>query len=127
MMTREEKNEKQRAYRLRTGNIYTKQYEKTIKGFVMRMYRNMKSRVSGVQKQKAHLYHGKDLLDKDSFYQLALGSPVFYELFGKYRDSNFDRKLAPTPDRIDSSIGYVSDNIQFVTHSVNSSRGALNK
>jgi len=44
-MTREEKNEKQRRLRDANGNYYTKKYEKTPKGFLMRLYRNMKSRI----------------------------------------------------------------------------------
>lgn len=33
----------------------------------MRVYRNMKSRVEGIQKLKSHLYEGKEILDKQSF------------------------------------------------------------
>jgi hypothetical protein len=47
-----------RDYRKRTRNRSTRTYEKTPKGFLMRTYRNMQSRVSGVQWRKAHLYAG---------------------------------------------------------------------
>jgi hypothetical protein len=33
-----------------------KKYEKTPKGYLMRTYRNMKSRVLGIQHKKAHIY-----------------------------------------------------------------------
>ena len=39
-------------------------YEKTPKGFLMRLYRNMKSRVKGVQQAKHHLYEHCELLRK---------------------------------------------------------------
>jgi hypothetical protein len=66
-----DKNEKQRLYREKTNNSISKKYEKTPNGFLMRMYRNMKSRVSGVQIQKFHLYEGKELLGKEDFYAWA--------------------------------------------------------
>ena len=90
----------------------------------MRMYRNMKSRVEGVQWRKAHLYEGLELMPKKEFYELALNDPYFNDLFEEYENSGYDRKLAPTPDRVDSGRGYTSDNIDFVTHSVNSRNGA---
>lgn len=104
------------------GNRDTKTYEKTVNGFLMRMYRNMKSRIIGVQSKKAHLYQGKELMDKELFYEFAKYSPMFRTLFYQYEGSGYAQKLAPTPDRIDSAKGYTMDNIQWVTHSVNSSR-----
>lgn len=62
------RNKHQREKRKREGNIITRRYEKTPKGFLMRGYRNMQSRVTGVQKKKAHLYLGKELLPRDEFY-----------------------------------------------------------
>lgn len=126
-MTKEERLTWQREYRKNTSNSHTKAYEKTMNGYLMRMYRNMKSRVSGVQTSKAHLYVGKELLDKTLFYEFAKHSPMFLTLFYSYESQGYNQKLAPTPDRIDSSKGYSFDNIQWVTHSVNSSRGALAK
>jgi hypothetical protein len=41
----------------------------------------------------------------------------------KYEKSNFERKLAPSVDRIDPSKGYIINNIEFITMSENSSRG----
>lgn len=122
-----DKLEKQRAYRKATKNASTNKYEKTIKGFLMRKYRNMLSRVSGVQSEKAHLYKGKSILNKDDFYSWAKSSFTFIELWNKYVDSCYDRKLCPTVDRIDSSLGYDIENMEWVTHSENSRRGSLNR
>jgi hypothetical protein len=104
-----------------------KAYEKTQNGFLMRMYRNMKSRIAGINKPKAHLYKGKELFDKETFYEWANCSPMFMVLFRQYTESGYLRKNAPTVDRIDSSKGYFLGNIEWVTHSVNSSRGAKSK
>lgn len=52
-------NLKQRKYRQKTSNLSTKVYEKTLKGYIVRTYRNTTSRVRGILKKKAHLYEGK--------------------------------------------------------------------
>jgi hypothetical protein len=118
-----DRNAWQREYRKANNNIHTKLYEKTPKGFLMRLYRNMKSRVTGVQKQKFHLYKGKVLFDRDDFYTWALTQPKFHELFEAYEASNYERKLAPSVDRVDSSKGYTFDNVEWVTMLENSIRG----
>jgi hypothetical protein len=126
-MDKETKNRLQRERRQRTNNSVTKKYEKTINGFLMRLYRNMKSRIGGVQKQKYHLYEGKELLSRDEFYEWAKSNATFLKLFHEYKNNDFNRKLAPSVDRIDSSKGYEISNMEFVTHSENSRRGSLNK
>lgn len=93
----------------------------------MRAYRNMKSRVEGVQKLKHHLYNGKTLLGKEDFLDWAVDHPTFKVLFTAWEASDYDRKLTPSVDRIDSSQGYELGNMEWVTHSENSSRGAKNK
>lgn len=102
-------------------------YEKTKRGFLMRIYRNMQSRVDGVQKKKHHLYAGKSLLPRADFYAWALASERFHELFAAYEASQFDRKLAPSADRVDSGAGYEIDNMEWVTHAENSLRGTQSR
>jgi hypothetical protein len=127
-VNKEQRNAWQREHRQRTANLHTKVYEKTPKGFLMRLYRNMKSRVEGVQKAKYHLYEGKQIhFSKEEFYDFALNSDTFKNLYNEYEESGFDRKLAPSIDRLDSSKGYSFDNIEWVTHSENSRRGAINR
>lgn len=119
-MTKQEFNEKQRERRHLNGNKTTKKYEKTKSGFLMRKYRNMMSRIRGIQVKKRHLYYGKTLLCREEFYLWALSSPEFYLLFDNWEKSNYDRKLCPTVDRIDSSKGYFVENMRWLTHSENS-------
>ncbi len=123
MVKRQSKEDRQ-AYNLRTGYAAYKKYEKTPNGFLMRMYRNMKSRVNGIQIQKYHLYKGKELLEKEDFYTWAKSNETFWKLYEEYKNSGYDRKLAPSVDRVDSSKGYVIENMEFVTHSENSRRGS---
>lgn len=126
-MGREAALARQRERRKENGNASTKKYEKTPRGFLMRAYRNMKSRIEGVQKAKFHLYQGKTLLSKEDFLNWAIDHPTFKVLFSKWVESEYNRKLTPSVDRIDSSRGYELDNMEWVTHSVNSSRGSMSR
>lgn len=120
-------NEIQRIKRKATGNEITRRYEKTPNGFLMREYRNMQSRVTGIQKKKAHLYLGKELLPRDEFYTWAKSQPAFWNLFKVWEHFGYNQKWTPTVDRIDSSLGYTTDNMEWVTHSENSRRGSLSR
>lgn len=117
----------QKDYRLKNGNIHTKVYEKTRKGKLVRTYRNMLSRVLGIQKKKEHLYGGLAVLDKELFYEWSLRNSDFNTLFDAWVKSGYDRKLSPSIDRKDTSVGYTLENIQWITHSENSRQGGLAK
>jgi len=118
-------NEKNR-YRYHNGRKpYYAKYEKTITGFLMRLYRNMQSRVTGVQKLKFHLYAGKTLLPRQEFYDWANKSEEFHILYDIWKQGGYDRKLTPSVDRIDSDRGYELDNMRWITHSENSRLGAI--
>lgn len=86
----------------------------------MRTYRNMKSRVLGVQWRKAHLYLGLPLLPKEDFYSWANSDPNFHTLFEIWTASGYERRLTPSVNRIRPSQGYVSGNIEWITHAENS-------
>lgn len=127
IMNRIEKNLYQKEYRLKTKNKCTNKYEKTINGFLVRKYRNMLSRVSGVQKLKFHLYKGLDLLDKKTFYEWSKSSNTFNKLYKDWIISGYDRKLCPSVDRINPHEGYHLSNMEWITHSENSRRGSINR
>lgn len=105
---------------------WSKMYEKTPKGFLMRTYRNMQSRVAGIQKKKAHLYKGLAILPRNDFYAWAWDNVDFWRLYKQWAATDFtDRRLTPSINRIDSEKGYTIDNIEWLTHSINSSLGGL--
>jgi hypothetical protein len=104
---------------------YYAKYEKTVTGFLMRAYRNMQSRITGVQKHKHHLYQGKSLLSREDFYKFANESKEFSQLYNTWKEQGYPRKLTPSVDRIDSKLGYEIGNMEWVTHSENSRRGSL--
>jgi hypothetical protein len=104
---------------------WSKLYEKTPKGFLMRTYRNMQSRVTGVQKKKAHLYKGLAILPRDDFYAWAWDNSEFWRLYKQWSATDYDRRLSPSINRIDTNKGYTIGNIEWLTHSVNSSLGGM--
>lgn len=127
MRTQAQKNKAQRLRRAQTGNECTRRYEKTPNGFLMRAYRNMRSRIEGVQKKKAYLYAGLELLPKEEFYAWAKPHPEFRRLFEVWVKSGYDRRLTPSVNRIDPSVGYVLSNMEFITHSQNSALSSITK
>ena len=97
-----------------------KKYERTNKrGFLMRAYRNMQSRVEGIQYRKFHLYFGKQLIDRDTFYEWSLASQDFHTLFDVWVASGNERRICPSVDRVDSDRGYTLDNMRWVPFTVN--------
>lgn len=121
------RNEITRIYRLNNDNICTRRYEKTKKGFLVRMYRNMISRVKGVQKEYLHIYGGLDILPKEEFYEFALNDSEFHRLFEQWENALYQRRLCPSIDRIDTKFGYIIGNIQFLTMSENASKTSRRK
>lgn len=121
------RNAKQRERRKADGDSNTKRYEKTKNGYLMRSYRNMLSRVTGVQSKKAHLYEGLDILSKEEFYEWSINDETFNSLFEEYEKSAYDMRLAPSVDREDSSLGYNLDNMRWLPHWRNSQLGAYSK
>lgn len=88
----------------------------------------MKSRVEGVQACKRHLYAGKGVsFSKEEFYRWSLCSDDFLALFSEWEASGYNRKLTPSVDRVDSEKGYEFENMEWVTHSENSRRGAVSR
>ncbi len=119
------RNEYQRIGRAKSSNFYTKTYEKTINGYLMRTYRNMLSRVKGILKKKAHIYEGLEIATKEEFYEWSLKSN-FINLLEDYKESGYDMKLAPSVDRKDPLKGYSLCNIRWITHSENSANTRRN-
>jgi hypothetical protein len=95
-------------------------YERKSKqGFLMRAYRNMQSRVTGVQSRKHHLYVGKELLPRAEFYAWSLADPDFNRLFDAWLAAGHPRRTCPSIDREDSALGYAFGNIRWITFSEN--------
>lgn len=100
-------------------------YWKTPNGKLMMTYNNMNRRVRGYV--KSHLYKGLDLLDRDVFYSWSKSNKDWRNLYNNWVLSGYERKLSPSIDRVDSSLGYTIENIRWITLSENSRLGAINR
>lgn len=116
-LTKEEKN--------KALSANNRKYYKTRFGKIVMTYNNMNRRVRGYVKK--HIYEGLEILSREDFYNFAKDSKEYNELYDKWVESNYDRKLSPSIDRIDSEGGYTLDNIRFITHSENSKLGSLKR
>lgn len=88
----------------------------------MRAYRNMLSRVRGVQWRKAHLYQGLPILAREDFYAWSLANDEFWRLFQVWRAEGYERRICPSVNRINAAQGYLPGNIEWITHSENSAQ-----
>lgn len=69
---------------------------------------------------------GMPYLSKKQFMQWAEENmDKFMELYAVWAASGYSKKLAPSIDRINSKLGYTKDNLQWLTHSENSSKNRL--
>lgn len=92
----------------------------TIDLALRRIYRNMKSRVDGKSGHNRGNWAGKAILPKDVFVSWARNHPIFLSLYKRWVMSGFDRKLAPSVNRMRSAKGYTLDNMEWMTNSQNS-------
>lgn len=116
-----------REHRKKYGLRAEKKYRKTINGYLVVSYSNMKNRISGRSTAKAYLYVGKSILPKDVFYLWARSSPDFLRLYKAWVMSKYDRRLAPSVNRIDSKKGYKLSNMEWITQSLNSSLSSVTR
>lgn len=117
----------QRIYRKRTRNAATRKYEKTQNGFLMRLYHNMKDRIAGLPNRSGKLYLGLECLPRNVFYSWAKNQSEFQYLWNNWVASGRVRRLVPTVNRKDSSIGYILSNMEWLTREENGRLGALSR
>lgn len=110
--------EKNRAHALKNFHSFT--------GKISHVYAGMRQRVEGRGKSP-HLYKGLALLDREDFIAWSLADIGYTSLHAAWVTSGYSMKLTPSIDRINSTKGYILENMQWVTHSENSRRAALQR
>ncbi len=103
-------------------NEYDKINGKSYSGFAHALYQSMKGRVTGTR-TGSERYIGKGLLSKSDFEVWIFNNPDYPILYESYKNSGFNRELAPSVDRKESSGGYTIDNIRLMTTIENISLG----
>lgn len=95
-------------------------HKATVSRFLSRLYMNMSRRVRGVTGHDRGNWKGKSILPRDVFVTWAKNNPDFMALYKRYVMNDFDRRLAPSINRINSNRGYTLDNMEWLTNSQNS-------
>lgn len=114
-MTKEEKNTKKR------------EYERSFSYYLRRRHYEMSRRVKGKLSgdRKTCPWFGLECLSKaeyDKWSQESINLAAYSLLHIAWKQAGFPRYLAPSVDRIDSTIGYIPSNMIWVTHQENSRR-----
>lgn len=121
-----------------------REYDRSFAGLPRRRYRDMKSRIAG-KPQYGDRWKGLELLPLEDFVQWSLNGvdsnyPALWEAWSKGDDfpemkingtipilwsgRPYQTLLAPSIDRIDSTIGYVLGNMQWLTRSEHMKRSS---
>jgi hypothetical protein len=116
------KNLKKKVDRISKGDRFCSFHTNraTIGRALGRIYSNMKQRVEGRGAHNRGNWKGKPILPKEVFKTWARNHSIFLGLYKQWTMSNFDIKLAPSVNRINSSKGYTLDNMEWMTNSQNS-------
>ena len=94
--------------------------KKEAKRYLANSYSNIRKRCAGKDPKRQN-YAGLKVMEREAFYKWGM-TPEFLEMYKTYIDSDKDRKLAPSVDRIDTTLGYVEGNLQWLTLSNNVKR-----
>lgn len=79
-------------------------------------------------KRKPHLSHIKEIeFTKEQFVEWCLANNHFIFLYNQYKLSNYKYSLCPTIDRINKSMGYSIENIQWLTRSESASLSNISR
>ena len=97
------------------------------RGFLLTKYKTIRQRVQGVRKNKAHLYLGLPLCDKDEFVRWSLKDEAFKELHKQWLESGCTLKATPTVTRVEGAEGFVVGNMEWTDYSMSSSLSSITK
>ena len=96
-------------------------YRKNISRIWAVKYDSMRRRVLGLTDHSKLI--GKDLLSEAEFLSWCeIEKNNFMKFYEKWKKSGYQRKFAPSIDRINNNLGYVLGNLQWLTQSENSKK-----
>lgn len=87
----------------------------------------MQSRVKGTATSTPYLYNGLTIMPRSEFIKWASDNVSFLRLYKRWVVNDLDRKLTPSPNRINSKKGYTISNVEWVTSSQNSALASVVK
>lgn len=98
--------------------VRRREYDKSLEGLVHRRYRDMKARVIG-KRDCYSRWKGLELLPLVDFIRWSLYAvdSEYPQLHERWVELEYHTLSSPSIDRIDSTIGYVIGNMQWLTRS----------
>lgn len=87
--------------------------------FLRTRYTEIKQRCQNPKNRAYNHYKHCLICTREEFLCRFRDDPIFLNLFDNWKKSNYNTKLTPSVDRIDTKKGYTLDNMQFLTHSDN--------
>lgn len=97
--------------------------KRTQEQYIRDTYKSMAYRTDGCGHHRGSNYDGLEICDRDEFIQWTLFDDAFHGIWDEWEATDFtDAKLGPSIDRIDPTLGYTFDNMQWKTRSMNSKR-----
>lgn len=88
--------------------------------FLSALYTTIARRTRGDATKRPDLYRGLPIMPKEVFMSWAKNHPDFLRLYKQWVTADFDRRLTPSLNRMNSSRGYTLDNVNWLTNSQNS-------
>lgn len=99
---------------------YKTRYNKRF--FLRQKYAQVKQRCTNKKRLDHKRYHDKLDIEIEDFYNRFIKDEQFNRLYIDWQESNYEYCKCPSVDRINPKLGYSIDNIQFITHSQNSTK-----
>ena len=96
-------------------------YRNNVKRHLSVKYSMIKTRCSGSKQSPS--YAGREFLTREEWDKWCEQSySTFISLYENWRASGFQKRLAPSIDRVDNNKGYIVGNLQWLTQSANTSK-----
>ena len=101
---------------------YSRERRRTIHGLLSQAYRDMKMRCEGRRPpNKAKLFVGLEYPTREEFLGWARNDKGFVLCYKQWVLSGYNKRLTPVVSRMDTTRGYVLDNIEYLPRHINAS------
>lgn len=111
-----------------SNRLHAQRWYRSFDGKISATYAGMRQRVNGKGRvETLHIYQGLTLLSRDEFIEWSKNDNNFNRLYAAWVDDYYPLTTSPSIDRIDASAGYTIGNLQWITHSENSKKAAIER